>query len=565
MTGNARTSHLFVLLSLLLTVACAARAPDDLPVVSLVGDSTVTETKGWGGAFTQALAGRAIVHNHAIGGRSAKSYTDEQRLPAALAVNPDFVLVQFGHNGQPGKGAHRETDPAGNYRDYLRRMVADIRAAGAEPIIVSSLTRRNFDAGAKIQSTLSPWAAGARAVADELAVPFVDLFTASVQYHNRIGPANSARFDIAPDDHTHLNPLGAYTMAGLIFDELTAIGHPLGSLRPADVYVAYDSPGVPATATIGEALALAPASGSGAYRIHLGDGRYQEKLVVDKPNVILLGSSQAGTIISSADSGGSIGYDGLPVGTRGSYTLKVDAPGFAARNLTIENAFDYEGNRARPDDDPARTSNSQGVALMLSGSSDRARFENVTFLGNQDTLFVNAGRSYFHKVRIVGHVDFIFGAGRAVFEESLIEALNRPGKNPVAYVAAPSTHRSQPFGFLFIDCRIVRHDNAVPTGSVKLGRPWHPNNDLEVNGSAVFMNCFMDDSVAADGYSRISGRLDGEQMWFDLEPYSRFFESGSHGPGAMSGPRRPQLEAASVPYYTRENVLGDWRPGADHW
>ena len=202
---------------------------------------------------------------------------------------------------------------------------------------------------------------------------------------------------------------------------------------------------------------------------------------------------------------------------------------------------------------------------MLADGSDRARFRNVTFLGNQDTLFVNAGRSFFESVRIVGHVDFIFGAGQAVFENARIEALNRPGKDPAAYVTAPSTRISQPFGMLFIDCRILRHDDSVPPGSVKLGRPWHPGGDPAVNGSAVFTNCFMDDSVSEDGYASISSTVDGVRQWFDLEPGSRFFEYGSHGPGALKGARRPQLDDSAATYYTRSNVLGDWDPQAESW
>ena len=239
-----------------------------------------------------------------------------------------------------------------------------------------------------------------------------------------------------------------------------------------------------------------------------------------------------------------------------------DAPDFAARRLTVENAFDYLGNLELADDDPRKVRHSQGVALMLGDGSDRARFEDVSILGNQDTLFVDAGRSYFRDVRIVGHVDFIFGAGQAVFERATIEALNRPGKDPVAYVTAPSTRISQPFGMLFVDCRIVRHDASVPPGSVQLGRPWHPGGDPTANGSAVFRNCFMDDSVAEDGYGPISSTVDGVRTWFDLEPGSRFFEHGSHGPGAHQGPRRPQLDEAAAAYYTISNVLGDWNPQA---
>lgn len=211
---------------------CATAVHNGKPVVALIGDSTVTTEKGWGGAFTELLEGRAEVYNFAVGGRSAKSYTDENRLPAALAVEPDYVFIQFGHNGQPGKGAYRETDPEDSYRDYLRQFVLDIRAAGAEPVIVSSLTRRHFDNTGHIDSTLGPWADGARAVADEQGVTFVDLHAASSALHDRIGEKASSAFDFEPGDRTHLNDYGARQIAGLILDLLAEIGHPLGNAAP---------------------------------------------------------------------------------------------------------------------------------------------------------------------------------------------------------------------------------------------------------------------------------------------------------------------------------------------
>lgn len=215
---------------LALSLAGCAGAPQaQRPVVALIGDSTVTDEKGWGGAFADLLDGRAEVYNFAVGGRSAKSYTDENRLPAALAIEPDYVFIQFGHNGQPGKGPYRETDPEGSYREYLRDFVAAIRAAGAEPVIVSSLTRRHFDDAGRIDSTLGPWADGARAVADELAVPFVDLHAASIALHDRLGEQASAAFDYEPGDRTHLNEYGAREIAGLVLDLLAEIDHPLGT------------------------------------------------------------------------------------------------------------------------------------------------------------------------------------------------------------------------------------------------------------------------------------------------------------------------------------------------
>ena len=81
-----------------------------------------------------------------------------------------------------------------------------------------------------------------------------------------------------------------------------------------------------------------------------GASRFEEKLLVDKPHVHLLGAGRDDSIITWSDTGDSPGLDGLPLGTHGSWSVKVSAPGFSARSVTFENAFDYEANRALSDD-----------------------------------------------------------------------------------------------------------------------------------------------------------------------------------------------------------------------
>ncbi|MEP7000930.1 MAG: hypothetical protein ABI969_10670 [bacterium] len=81
-------------------------------------------------------------------------------------------------------------------------------------------------------------------------------------------------------------------------------------------------------------------------------------------------------------------------GTRGSYTLRVIAPDFNAENLAMENAFDYAVRATKSESDVTKMRASQGVALLPDMNADRSVFRNERVLGNQDTLFPNAGRSY---------------------------------------------------------------------------------------------------------------------------------------------------------------------------
>jgi len=148
--------------------------------IILVGDSTTAVQSGWGGAFcAEHVTSFAACVNLARGGRSSGSYIAEGSWDLALAEMraPGFVntwvLIQFGHNDQPGKPG-RSTDLATEFPANLRRYVDESRAAGARPVLVTPLTRRMFEDG-HLKNDLAPWAEAARRVAAEMHVPLVDL------------------------------------------------------------------------------------------------------------------------------------------------------------------------------------------------------------------------------------------------------------------------------------------------------------------------------------------------------------------------------------------------------
>ena len=124
--------------------------------------------------------------------------------------------------------------------------------------------------------------------------------------------------------------------------------------------------------------------------------------------------------------------------------------------------------------------------------------------GYQDTLFPNSGRSYFYKCEVWGHVDFIFGAGQAVFDDCDIVSRDRGSKTNNGYITAPSTKGDQPFGFLFVRSRLKKEHAAMAPNSVTLGRPWHPFADATVNSAVAFIDCWMDDHIGERGWDRMS-------------------------------------------------------------
>jgi len=318
--------------------------------------------------------------------------------------------------------------------------------------------------------------------------------------------------------------------------------------------------GAPTYRSIGDALTGLPANGASRAIVFVRNGRYREKLTVDRPRVTLLGESRDGAVLTYDAAADTRTPTGGAYGTRGSFTLRIVAPDFRAENMTIENAFDYPANAAKPDSDKAKFRNAQAVALMTDLGSDRAVFSNVKITGYQDTLFPNSGRSYFYKCEVWGHVDFIFGAGQAVFDDCDIVSRDRGSATNNGYVTAPSTRSAQPFGFLFIRSRLKKESPRMAAASVTLGRPWHPFADATVHSAVAFIDCWMDDHIGAKGWDRMSSvDSTGTRTWYEPAD-ARFFEFGTKGPGAISSASRRVLSTEDAARYTPSAVLDGWVP-----
>jgi lysophospholipase L1-like esterase len=196
------------LLLLAPTLVCAQKPRK----IVLVGDSTVNDEGGWGEGFKAALPRYEVV-NLAKNGRSSKSFRDEGLWEPALAAKPDYILIQFGHNDEPGKGPERETDPATTYRGNMIRYVEEARAAGATPILVTSIVRRNFDADGKIKrDKMVAYVEQVRKIAAEMNVPLVDLYALTLAQAEALPPAERESLNAVTKDGktdaTHLGPRG---------------------------------------------------------------------------------------------------------------------------------------------------------------------------------------------------------------------------------------------------------------------------------------------------------------------------------------------------------------------
>ncbi|WP_426801847.1 rhamnogalacturonan acetylesterase [Xanthomonas campestris] len=177
--------------------------------IVLVGDSTTAVQGGWGPSFcAQHVTSFLSCLNLARGGRSTSNYRAEGSWEIALkelrsgGYRQVVVLIQFGHNDQPGKPG-RSTDLATEFPANLRRYVNEARAAGALPVLVTPLTRRQFERGQLIDD-LAPWAAATRAVARELQVPLIDLHARSRALVQGMGPVLAMRLAQRPAEPAQL-------------------------------------------------------------------------------------------------------------------------------------------------------------------------------------------------------------------------------------------------------------------------------------------------------------------------------------------------------------------------
>jgi rhamnogalacturonan acetylesterase len=236
----------------------------DLPTIFVVGDSTARNKAdlGWGDHFAHYFDTTKVnVANRAIAGRSARSYINEGAWNKVLAEmkRGDFVLLQWGHNdgGGPlgpdfkgrgeGKGigdesaevpiakpfetgplAGKTTETIHTYGWYNRKYIADTRAKGATPILLTVTIRDLWTAGPDgklhIERDMGYRDFDMQIAAAEH-VPLIDMATVAADKFEMLGP-DTTRL-LFPIDHTHTSPVGAEMNAASVVTALQNANSPL--------------------------------------------------------------------------------------------------------------------------------------------------------------------------------------------------------------------------------------------------------------------------------------------------------------------------------------------------
>ena len=208
------------------TATAAIPLPKTTRVV-LAGDSTVNHTTGWGSAFCERLASDVECFNSSRNGRSAKSYREQGLWNRALALHPDYILIQFGANDGPGKGPLLETIPETTFSDFMRDDIREARAIGAIPVLVTPLPQRNYKDGKHVR-TLEDYAAAMRKVGKETDTVVLDLNAEANALLDSMTEDQAHEFNYSFDptkpgrDTTHLNWKGDSLFGAMVAREFAA-------------------------------------------------------------------------------------------------------------------------------------------------------------------------------------------------------------------------------------------------------------------------------------------------------------------------------------------------------
>ncbi len=252
---------------MVLVLLCTSAINQKTTTIFIIGDSTAAKKdlskgspeRGWGMAL-QCYFDEAFIRvdNHAVNGRSSKSFIGEGRWKQVLdKLQPgDYVVIQFGHNDEkPGETRH--TDPGSTFDYTLAKYVRETRERGGIPVLMNPVVRRNFAKkqvssagddeslrnttfkdGANVQEgdslvdTHGLYAVAPRDVAQRMNCLFVDANKITHDLEQSLGVEKSKKLHMwykpgehpalpkGRQDNTHYNIYGAHQVAKLLADAL---------------------------------------------------------------------------------------------------------------------------------------------------------------------------------------------------------------------------------------------------------------------------------------------------------------------------------------------------------
>lgn len=291
---------------------------------------------------------------------------------------------------------------------------------------------------------------------------------------------------------------------------------------------------------------------SGPLTLYLSPGVYREKIKITRSHLTLIGASAASTRIEYGDYAKMKDENGQEFTTFKTYTVMVLAPDVTLAHLTIANT--------------AGKGELKGQAVALHVMSDRVHVKHCVLTAYQDTLFTGPypddlvkryegflpdderlslfpARQYYEACTIEGDVDFIFGAGNALFDRCILVSKAKDSLIE-GYVSAPATPEDQEHGHTFYQCVFT---GSAKDNSVYLARPWRDY------GKTRLIDCILGPHIKREGFHHWEGT--------NRQLTCRFEEINSTGLGSSQA-REPYVKVLhnALIQFDIASILGDFSP-----
>ena len=224
------------------------------PVIYLIGDSTCADKplddnpeRGWGQVFSNFFNEDVVIENHALNGRSTKSFREQGHWKVVFdKLKPgDYVFIQFGHNDAKTTDTTRYAEAHTAYKQNLIRYVNETKSKGAIPILLTPVNRRKFDDKGNFIDQHADYPVVVREVAAELKVQLIDIHKKSLELFSQLGPEKTKEIFLhvkpniykalpeGKEDNTHFKRYGAITVAKMVADGIKELNLPLTALMAA--------------------------------------------------------------------------------------------------------------------------------------------------------------------------------------------------------------------------------------------------------------------------------------------------------------------------------------------
>ena len=156
---------------------------------------------------------------------SANPNYQDQKAVLSLTCG-DVVFINFGHNDEKTDAAHATSTTV--YKNNLIKFVNDVRTKGGSPVLVTPMTRRQFNEDGLLKRSHGEYPSNMIAAASSTRTPLIDLENKSYDWLAALGLEASDPYYVTDkrdgDDNTHLTDVGAQLVAGWIAEDFKKTG-----------------------------------------------------------------------------------------------------------------------------------------------------------------------------------------------------------------------------------------------------------------------------------------------------------------------------------------------------